>query len=111
MSNLTASEKKALSQIESEMARKGFDLGDLLNRNLTQDATSAATAGGGASETVAVVGLKIADTVVAVSAKVDGAGAGTLVGYTRTGADDDLQLDYDADPGAGAIVTVLYKKA
>ncbi len=110
MANLTAQEKDALDKIEASMARKGFALGSIIEKISAQNLEGAASAGGAASETVAVVGLKSTDTVIAVSQRVAGAVGLALLGWTRTGAEDDLQIDYALDPGAGAIVSVLFKR-
>lgn len=111
MASLTSANKAALSAIESSMARQGFDLGEILDGLEAKEVTSAATTGGAASETVAAVGLADADSIVAVSQRVPGANNLPLLGWQKTGNDDEIQLDYSANPGAGAIVEILYKKA
>lgn len=109
MANLTAQEKASLSRIESEMSRKGFDLGKLLDSKLPIKLTSAASGGGAAAETLAVVGLLATDELLAVTQRVPGATGAVLIGYVLD-ANAEIDLTWDVDPGAGAIVEVLIRR-
>lgn len=83
-------------------------LGNLVN---IQAYTSAASAGGAASEALTVTGLAAGDTILAVSQKTAGAGTGkNLIGWS-TQAADALTVTWDSNPGAGAVVVVLVQKA
>jgi hypothetical protein len=68
--------------------------------------TSAASAGGGTSETLTVTGLLDTDTVLAVSMKAPGATATSVVNGFGAPAADALPVTYTADPGAGLKVQV-----
>lgn len=72
---------------------------------------SAASAGGNATEDdVAVAGLLATDEILSVGQRVPGAGVGkTLIGWADQ-KDGSLDLTWDADPGAGAIVRVAVKR-
>lgn len=71
--------------------------------------SSAATAGGAATEAVVVTGLGATDAILAVTQKTKGANSLPLLSWSTQGA-NTLTLIYSADPGAGAIVDVLVKK-
>lgn len=109
MANLTTQEKASLSTIEREMARKGFDLGKLLDSKLPIKLTSAASSGGAAAETLAVVGLLATDELLAVTQRVEGALDAALIGYVLD-TNAEIDLTWDTDPGAGAIVEVLIRR-
>jgi len=72
---------------------------------------STASAGGGATEDdVAVVGLLATDTILSVTQRVPGAGVGKVfIGWADKKA-GSLDLTWDDDPGAGAIVVVAVKR-
>lgn len=73
---------------------------------------SAASSGGAAEESFTVTGLKTTDTIISVDMEVDGAGTGkSIVAYDQPAdADDDLDVTFDADPGANAKVRVLVQR-
>jgi hypothetical protein len=71
---------------------------------------SAASAGGAASETYAVVGLAVADKVLSVTPLIAAANAVSLRAVGAIGA-GTLVVTYSADPGAGGKVRVLVQKA
>lgn len=68
--------------------------------------------GSGATETLTVTGLQVTDTILAVSAAVVGATAANsaVSAFGAPGA-DSLSVTWIGDPGAGAKVLVLVKKA
>lgn len=72
--------------------------------------TSAASAGGAATEAVTVTGLAAADTILAVSQIVKGANSTALNGY-NTQILNGLTLSWTANPGAGSQAVVLVRKA
>lgn len=72
--------------------------------------TSAAGAGGAATEALTVTGLAAGDTILAVSQKTVGANSLPLLGWT-TQATNALTCVWSANPGAGAVVVVTVKKA
>jgi hypothetical protein len=67
--------------------------------------TSAAGAGGGATEAFTVTGLVSTDTILSVTQKTPGANSLPLLGYS-TLATDALTGIYSADPGAGSVIVV-----
>lgn len=78
--------------------------------------TSVASAGGSVTETLIVTGLKITDEIMSISQRVKGAGTiGTtphsvaVVGWTNQAA-DALDIEWVADPGAGAIVEIMVRR-
>lgn len=97
-------------------------LGDLIEANETAAAaaqsgvddlvlyTSAASAGGGATEALTVTGLAADDTILAVHQSTPGANDLPLLGWS-TQAANALTGIWSADPGAGAIIKVYVKKA
>lgn len=89
-------------------ARK-VNLGDLVN---VQVYDSAASAGGAATETLAVTGLAAADQILAVSQKTKGANGVALIKWTDTSRTaNQLAVEWTGNPGAGAVVRVLVLKA
>lgn len=86
------------------------ELATLLN-NLTKNAnlvklTSDAGAGGNATESMTVTGLKTTDIILAVTQRVPGAANLTKIGYSAQIA-DGLDVTWLADPGAGGIIELL----
>ena len=71
--------------------------------------TSAAGAGGGATEAMTITGLLSTDTIVAVTQKTKGANNLPLLGYT-TLANGALTCVWSADPGAGAVIVVTVSR-
>lgn len=71
--------------------------------------TSAAGAGGGATEAMTVTGLLTTDTILAVTQKTEGANDLPLLGWS-TQAANALTGIWSADPGAGAVIMVLIKR-
>lgn len=80
-----------------------------LVRDYMTKLTSAASAGGGASEALAVSGLRASDEIVAVSQRVKGSLGAAMVAW-NTQIADGLTVEWSADPGAGAIVEVLVRR-
>jgi len=72
--------------------------------------TSAAGAGGAATEAMTLTGLKATDTIIAVSQKTNNANDLPLLGWT-TQAADALTGVWSADPGAGAVIQVAVLRA
>ena len=73
---------------------------------------SAASAGGAASEAYTVTGLAAADEILSVSPLTKGANAVYIRQWTDTGRSvNTLTVEYSGDPGAGAKVRVLARKA
>lgn len=72
--------------------------------------TSAASAGGSATEVYVVTGLLVADTILAVTNCVDGGGSAVgILSYGTNGAataPDALSVVNNADPGAGQKIRV-----
>ena len=83
--------------------------------NETRDAanvfklSSAAAAGGAASEALTVTGLLANDEILAVSQRVAGASNTAVTGF-NTQIADGLTVEWTADPGAGAIVDVEFRR-
>ena len=80
-----------------------------LVRDYMTKLTSAASAGGGASEALDVAGLRATDEIVAVSQRVAGANDLAMTAW-NTQDTDSLTVEWTADPGAGAIVEVLVRR-
>lgn len=86
---------------------------DILNQ--TRDSanilalTSDASAGGNATETMAVTGLKATDEVLSVSQKTAGAANLPLLGWSNV-ADNAIDCTWSADPLANAVVVVLVRR-
>lgn len=73
---------------------------------------SAASAGGAATEALAVTGLAAADTILGISQQAKGANSTALNLWTDAGRTADiLTVGWTANPGAGAIVRVIARKA
>jgi len=106
---LLAGTKKALNRIESEMARKGFTLGDFIEGALPFVISSDAGAGGAATEAMTVTGLLATDTILAVTQRVDNGNSLPLLAH-NTQINDGLTAEWSADPGAGAIIDVLVSR-
>lgn len=79
----------------------------VLQELLPQPLTSNAGAGGGATETLVVPGLKTSDTIVSVYQKVDNANSLPLLAAVNGSDNGELDCEWSADPGAGAVVAVL----
>jgi hypothetical protein len=105
MATLTDSERILANKI-SGIARF-IALGDKLN---IQVYTSAAGAGGAATEAMTLTGLASDDTILAVTQKTKGANSLPLLGWS-TQAANALTGIWSADPGAGAVIMVLVLKA
>jgi hypothetical protein len=76
---------------------------------------SAASAGGGAAETLTVTGLLTTDSIRAISLRKQGANAEALTQYGTAGsgaasATNALPVAFTGDPGAGAIVRVAFTR-
>lgn len=69
--------------------------------------TSAATAGGGTSEALEVVGLPDGAAVFAVTPLTPGANRKAMVGFEVTD-EDEITIQFESDPGAGATYLVLF---
>ena len=85
----------------------GVKLGDLLN---IQVYTSAAGAGGAATEAMTLTGLAAADTILAVHQKTKGVNEVPLLGWSTQTA-NALTGIWVSDPGAGAVIVVVVLKA
>ena len=110
--NMTAGNKQ--DKNSKDLAALVIELQGAVNTNEAAIAkivkyTAAATAGGGATQVVAVTGLAAADSILSVTQRVKGANSLPLLGWQAQGL-NTLTLVYSADPGAGAIVEVLVKK-
>lgn len=71
--------------------------------------TSAAGAGGGATEAMTVTGLTTSDVIISVTQKTPGANSLPLLGYS-TQATNALTAIFSADPGAGAVIVVTVRR-
>ncbi len=71
---------------------------------------SDAGAGGGAQETMTFTGLLATDTIMAMTQKTAGANGGAPIAYSGQAA-DALDVDWDADPGAGAVLTLMVRRS
>lgn len=87
---------------------KDHDLASVVN-SVARTYDSDASAGGAATETLAVSGLKGSDKILSVQVKTKGSNAVGVAGWSNQ-ADDSLDVDFTADPGAGAIVQVLAQR-
>jgi len=112
---LTTQERAALETIESSMARKDFNLANILEAEVNRGADdriaariltfeSTASAGGSATESMTFTGLLATDTILALTQRVAGAGAGDSLSAYAAQINDGLDVTWEADPGAGAIV-------
>ena len=112
---LSTADRKALEKIESSMARQGFNLADIIDAQTAaaelaakpQLLSSAASAGGGATEAMTVTGLLTTDVIISVTQRVKGANSLPLLGW-NTQVADGITAVYSADPGAGAILDVAF---
>jgi hypothetical protein len=86
------------------------DLGLKLTAAKLVKYSSAASAGGAATEAVTVTGLAVGDTILAVTQRVAGANGTALNGW-NTQILNGVTLSWTANPGAGSIVDVLVLKA
>lgn len=68
------------------------------------------SAGGGATETLTVTGLLATDEIISVTMKTQGANPAQIAEYANQD-DDELDVTFSADPGAGAVVEVTVKRA
>lgn len=69
---------------------------------------SSASQGGSSTETLKVDGMLSTDEVVSFNQTSVGGGIGKTLLLASPGTDDgDLDCEWDADPGAGAVVKVL----
>jgi hypothetical protein len=100
--------KQLLNRMNSTASR--VQLGELVGDATLVAYTSAAGAGGAATEAMTLTGLAAGDAIVSVSQKTPGADDLPLLGWT-TQADNALTCVWSADPGAGAVVVVLVRKA
>lgn len=82
-------------------------LGDIANLRVYE---SAASAGGAASEQLTVTNLASDDQVLSVYQSVAGANSTALVAVSAIGT-GTLDAEWTADPGAGAKVSILVRKA
>lgn len=116
---LSAANRKALEKIEASMARQGFNLADIIDAALLtsegiaetaakpQLLSSAASAGGGATEAMTVTGLLTTDVIISVTQRVKGGNSLPLLGW-NTQVADGITAVYSADPGAAAILDVAF---
>jgi len=105
MALLTEAQRYALNRVSGWAQKLG--LGDALN---IQVYTSTAGAGGAATEAMVLTGLAASDVILSVSQKTKGANNLPLLGWS-TQAANALTGVWSADPGAGAVITVLVLKA
>jgi hypothetical protein len=70
---------------------------------------SDASAGGAAEEVLVIDGLLATDTILSVTQMTPGANDLPLLGYSDQD-DDELNVIYSADPGAGAVIVVQVKR-
>ncbi len=71
---------------------------------------SAVSVGGAASETLTVTGLVTTDTILGVTQKTQGANAEALTEYGTVGT-GTLAVKWTGNPGGGAVVRVLIRRA
>jgi len=71
--------------------------------------TSAAGAGGAATEAMVLTGLLATDTILAVSQSAHGANGLALLGF-NTLANNALTAVWASDPGAGSVIVVTVKR-
>ncbi len=83
---------------------------DLINAEEILAFTSDALSGGGANEAMVVTGLLATDTILSVQ-HVSGGTLTVAVSGWHTQADDALDGEFVIDPGAGALVQVVVKRA
>lgn len=75
-----------------------------------QKISSAASAGGAASEALTVTGLLTTDTILAVTQSVQGANAEAPTGW-NTQILNGLTVTWTGNPGAGAVIDVLVSRS
>lgn len=84
-------------------------------RDLITKIDSAVSVGGNATEAMTVTGLLTTDTILGVTQFVDGDGAAVgILSYGTAGvaaANNALSVTWNADPGAGAKIRVIVKRA
>lgn len=104
--------KALLNKMNSTANKTG--LGDLLDEQLPAADivayTSSAGAGGAATEAMTLTGLAAGDTILAVHQKTEGANDLPLLGWSTQTA-NALTGIWSGNPGAGAVIVVLVKKA
>ncbi len=69
-----------------------------------------ASVGGAASESVSCTGLLTTDTILGVTQKTRGANNTALTAWDDPAADGAIVPYWTADPGAGAVARVLYRR-
>lgn len=104
MALLSEAQRYALNRVSGWAQKLG--LGDALN---IQVYTSTAGAGGAATEAMVLTGLGASDVILAVTQQTKGANNLPLLGYS-TQAANALTAVWSANPGAGAVITVLVLK-
>ena len=83
----------------------------ILPELLGQPLDSDASVGGGATETISVSGLTAKDEILGAFLKTPGAIAtSVLVSASHGTAEGDIDCQFSADPGAGAIVRLIVRR-
>lgn len=101
----------APSSTEQAMLLKQDEIIAALNGTAdTSQLSSAAGAGGGATEAMTVTGLLASDEIVSVTQKTPGANSLPLLGWSTQAANTVTGI-WSADPGAGAVLQVAFKRA
>jgi len=103
---ITPGEVYTLNNLVSKLF-KDVGLGDLLN---LQTISSAAGAGGAATEVMTFTGLAAADTIIGLTQTTPGANNLAVVSW-GTQIADAVTIRWTANPGAGAIVRLSVIKA
>ena len=106
MANPTDTDIKYLNRYMGKAAAEA-SLGDVANIRVYQ---SAASAGGAASEQLAVTDLASSDQVLSVYQSVAGANSTALVAVSAIGT-ATLDAQWTANPGAGAKISIVVRKA
>jgi hypothetical protein len=84
----------------------------ILPELLGQPLDSAASAGGGATETIAVSGLTFKDEILGAFLKTPGGTAtSALVSAVHGTAEGTIDCSFTADPGAGAVVRLIVRRS
>lgn len=96
-----------LKQVSSPS--KVYDALDTLRSELIR-IESDAGAGGGATETMTFNGLRADDEIMALSQKTAGASGGAPVAWDSQAA-DALDVSWDMDPGAGAVLVLMVRRS
>lgn len=96
-------------KLSHKLGKIGSDtlVGDIVNLRVYE---SGASAGGAASEQLTVTNLASDDQVLSVYQSVAGANSTALVAVSAIGT-GTLDAQWTADPGAGAKVSILVRKA